>query len=338
MTDFDKSQDEKDERELAAALWCMRLHGDEAESLRLEFDTWLRADPRNLQAYNETEEVYLLGGPQTKPRKLEVWPNSPPMSRPGSMWAWSLPIVGIVIAAALLFFLLAAYPRPKPEAPAAIRETEVDQSRQDLTTQADGCYEELADGSHVRLAPYSRLQIRFSAEARQLTLLAGRGRFEVAHESRPFIVSAGGGKVTARGTIFDVRLSSARRVEVKLIQGNVDVELPHQQGAAKRSAPHRMKAGDLLSFETAAPVGQLSTLSLDADVPNRMTVGDLIAQANGAAGNVRISLADPTLAASSVSGQFQVHDAATVADRLATIFDLEVDRSQSGLLVLRRRL
>src|SRR3546814_6360827 len=68
----------------------------------------------------------------------------------------------------------------------------------------------LADGSVVELDEGSELSTDFNKSRRELKLERGRARFEVAHEGRPFIVLAGGGSVTARGTVFDVDRKSTR--------------------------------------------------------------------------------------------------------------------------------
>ncbi|MEI9850127.1 MAG: FecR domain-containing protein [Sphingomonas sp.] len=81
----------------------------------------------------------------------------------------------------------------------------------------------LDDGSVVTLDTGTRLEVAFTQGERRLRLLAGRARFEVAHDAgRPFIVAAGDGEVVATGTIFDVSLVGARP-RVRLIQGSVEV-------------------------------------------------------------------------------------------------------------------
>src|SRR3546814_15175781 len=74
-------------------------------------------------------------------------------------------------------------------------------------------------------------------------------RFDVAHETRPFVVLAGGGSVTARGTIFDVSLDRYERVTVRLLSGAVDVERPRPiKGTTGRKAVARLEPGETHSF------------------------------------------------------------------------------------------
>ncbi|MCB1394172.1 FecR family protein [Nitrobacter sp.] len=66
---------------------------------------------------------------------------------------------------------------------------------------------ELADGTTIQLNAFSAVSYRFTAETRTVTLLRGQAFFQVAKDAnRPFVVEANGGRTTALGTAFDVRL------------------------------------------------------------------------------------------------------------------------------------
>src|SRR3546814_15110866 len=63
----------------------------------------------------------------------------------------------------------------------------------------------LEDGSRVTLDTDTILHIAYSPTERGLKLERGRARFDVSYDaSRPFVVFAGGGSITAHGTVFDV--------------------------------------------------------------------------------------------------------------------------------------
>ncbi len=82
----------------------------------------------------------------------------------------------------------------------------------------------LPDGSQVELNSRSRLQVRYANDQRLVELEEGEALFSVEHDSaRPFVVSAGPGKVTVTGTRFDVR-RDARQTRVAVIQGRVKVQ------------------------------------------------------------------------------------------------------------------
>jgi transmembrane sensor len=79
----------------------------------------------------------------------------------------------------------------------------------------------LADGSRVMLDASSEVTVRYTADARQLALIRGQARFDVAHNPlRPFTVTADGHKVVATGTAFDVNLIGSE-LQVTLLRGHV---------------------------------------------------------------------------------------------------------------------
>jgi transmembrane sensor len=67
------------------------------------------------------------------------------------------------------------------------------------------------------------VKVRYSADARELTLTRGQARFDVAHDiARPFSVAARAHKVIATGTSFNVDLFGPTLL-VTLIEGHVVV-------------------------------------------------------------------------------------------------------------------
>ena len=81
----------------------------------------------------------------------------------------------------------------------------------------------LADGSQITLDSRSEVTVRYTADARTLTLVRGQARFDVAHDvTRPFTVTAEGHKVVATGTAFDVDLLGPKLL-VTLLNGHVVV-------------------------------------------------------------------------------------------------------------------
>jgi len=57
----------------------------------------------------------------------------------------------------------------------------------------------LADGSQITLDSSSEVMVRYSANARALTLVRGQARFDVTHDvERPFTVTANGRRSSLR--------------------------------------------------------------------------------------------------------------------------------------------
>ena len=204
----------------------------------------------------------------------------------------------------------------------------------------------LEDGSTARLASDSRLAIAFGKAQRLLILEKGSARFDVHHETRPFIVMAGGGSVTARGTMFDVDLTKTGQVEVRLIRGVIAVQLPHPR--PDRSAPvRRLVAGESIAFivpPSLSPLtpqiaaSQAAAGPIDDDLDARsftsVPVATLVAEANRSATRP-IRLADGAFCDERVSGRLRVDDTEKLARRLSGLFGWSVDTSDPKVIVLK---
>jgi transmembrane sensor len=160
------------------------------------------------------------------------------------------------------------------------------------------------------------------------------------------VVHAGGGSVTARGTVFDVGLTPDRRVVVRLIEGTVDVRQA-AVGAATKQSVRLLHAGQSLSFPAAragmAPDAitggsNAGSGAGQAEQPARnfdsIALADIVRLANR--GSPRpIRLADPATGRLRVSGTFRIDDSDVLATRIALLFGLVQDRRDPSAIVLR---
>ena len=100
----------------------------------------------------------------------------------------------------------------------------------------------LPDDSVVTLNTDTRLQVPFdqNSDVRRLILVRGQAHFAVEKDSRPFEVLAGGQRIVALGTAFDVRIDEDLGVLVTLVEGRVSVHEGRVRHAATVSpAPER---------------------------------------------------------------------------------------------------
>lgn len=334
------------------SLWFARMRGPDAETYRPQFEHWLSLGASHRDAYERAGEIFALGRFLASQREeIEAEAND---NEPGRhYWKWT------AIAASLLLALGAggwfANSELSGSAGGAPQVAQLDLH----TATERGLYDtvvggrrniRLADGSVVELDEGSELATDFSKSRRELRLERGRARFEVAHEGRPFIVLAGGGSVTARGTVFDVILGRDKRVTVRLLRGAVDVERPQgAKGGRGAAAVARLEPGEVLSFAAITPVvlpgitskAVVEPVVLKPDQPlireyERTPLSAVIAEANRDS-STSIRLADPGIGALRVSGRFRVDNADQVADRLAVLFDLDVERTKSDEITLRKR-
>jgi len=80
----------------------------------------------------------------------------------------------------------------------------------------------MSDGTHIQLNTNSIVEIAYTSSFRQLTLVQGEARFDVAKDkSRPFTVTSGEKSFTALGTIFNVQKSSDKDMELMVTEGRV---------------------------------------------------------------------------------------------------------------------
>ena len=86
----------------------------------------------------------------------------------------------------------------------------------------------------------------------------------------------------------------------------------------------------------ATPPGETPAAPATAQEYDGIRVAELIAAANLSASHP-IRLGDPTIGERRVSGRFRIDDAGLLAERVAAVFELTVDRSNPAEIVLRPR-
>lgn len=337
----DQAEEGDDALAREAAHWFARMRGPDADASRAEFETWLAQGAEHRAAYNDAAEVFALGKLLAEPGEpAPALPHAHPQPQPQRLRR--MPAVALAASVALVAGVggwVAWHPNRSAlsgqEAAAATTD-----HRRISTVAGERRVVRLADGSTVHLGDGTIIDIDIAARQRDLRLLQGKARFEVAHEPRPFIVHAGGGSVTARGTIFEVALTGTGKVDVRLLQGAVDVALPRPAPSAP-PAVRKLAAGEGVSFAAqpispepaATPAGAAPSPSTAARDFEATPVAELVALANR--GTRRpIRLEDASLAGQRVSGRFRIDDTELLARRLGALFGQDVDASHPGEIVL----
>lgn len=313
----------------AAGDWLARRQEPASPDVERAFAVWLDADPRHRIAYAQAERHWqdsslLADSDVGRTRKLVRAPFL--MRHSTHVAAASL---GVVVLLGIGGVGLLRYESPLElvsPAQAATYETALGEIR---TIS-------LADGSQLTLDTATRVRITFSASERKVSLERGRARFRVAPDGkRPFTVTIPGGTVVARSTLFDVSVESGSPV-VAVIEGRVD--LTSTSDAAFRPA-RTLAAGqtaDMVNADTPRPTLSTETqwvsgmLALDGG-----PLGEAVAAINRY-NRIQIRLAEPELARLSVAGAFQVRNPDAFARAVAATFGLGIDRSDPGVLLLRR--
>lgn len=329
-----------------AAAWFARMRGPDAEQSRAEFEKWLARGALHRGAYNRAAEVFAMGKLLAEDEQQDVTrPARAAGYEPRLVFAGITAGLLLVLTTSLIVFYASRPDRREPNALAANSLSAIAQAAE-FTTSNAGQSIRLADNSLVRLDRGTSLAVQFGTE-RRLLLERGSARFYVAHERRPFIVSAGGGYVVAHGTIFDVALGKSRKVTVGLIEGVVEVGAPSLANAPSSVRPkRRLRPGETMSFAAAEvpasaalrqdPAGSAVGPNTAASEPvdfRSVSLAELVRLANhGSSRPIRI--ADEETGRLRVSGTFRIDDTDVLAQRIAALFGLIIDRTNPAEIVL----
>ena len=275
-------------REMAS--WWLNEHrsGDMTPDDVRAFEAWLAADPANRAAYEQLERLWgALSAASDDPQIMAAHEADRRRFSAGVRLRWgalAASVIALVAAASALSVggvlprdvadsAASAVTRPFSQAPAEFQ-TSVGQ-RTTVT---------LPDHSVVTLDTDTILRVHDKPGERLVSLERGRAFFKVAHDpSRPFIVQAGGHRVRAVGTEFDVRVGP-RDFEVTLIEGRVKVETPSLFRATATTA--QLVPGQRLEIDGARP--QLMQVDLKTETTwhdgrltfTRDSLADAVAEMN----------------------------------------------------------
>ncbi|WP_070156560.1 FecR family protein [Sphingobium phenoxybenzoativorans] len=326
-----------------ASTWFARMRGPDADLYQTEFDAWRKRGALHMAAYNRIAEVFNLG------KRLADEPSSDLADdKRASNFLAPASLLVAIVAAVLVWWgwiaIMPADPKNLPENSAklasngAVAGATLD--KQFSTHLGEIRTFTLSDGSKLTLDTDSLVTTAYDSHARRLRLERGRARFEVFHEHRSFVVLAGAATVTARGTIFDVWLNKTENVMVHLLRGKVDVSAntiqtkgfpytlqlrPGQSATVRSGGPHM-----LAMMQTVHTISDWPTGLVDFNDTKLLDVVEMVNHH----GSIKLVIGTPHIANLKVSGTFRINDPILSAQRLAEIFDLKLDRSIPGEILL----
>jgi transmembrane sensor len=189
-----------------AAGWLLKNRsGEQSVQQTRAFEEWLARSPDNRTAYEAAER--LMGEART------AILNDPALR---SFKVKPRPTVTKVVTIAILSMALAGGAFVYSDGPMRLQADALSGTGEMPTVQ-------LADGSIMQLNASSAVVYQFTEQTRTVTLLRGQAFFQVAQDAnRPFVVEALGGRTTALGTAFDVRLDE-HTTEVTVTEHAVSV-------------------------------------------------------------------------------------------------------------------
>jgi transmembrane sensor len=196
----------------------------------------------------------------------------------------------------------------------------------------------LADGSKIELNTDTRLRATLAQEQRTVWLDKGEAYFEVAKDpSRPFVVYAGGRKVTVLGTKFSVR-RDGDRVLVAVAEGRVRVD-PLRPAAA--IPPAVVTGGDVvIADQIATLVTPKSAARVESELAwrrgllmfDKSTLGDAVDEINRY-NRKKLVLDDADAAAIRITGSFEAENVEAFARLLREAFGLNVEENAEEIRI-----
>jgi transmembrane sensor len=336
--------------EARAAAWMAQRDEGLTPSERREFKRWQESDPRHGAAVARLGSTWsLLHGAHELRPEIVARPDrdllAPPRRSP-PRFVW--PALAAAAAIAVLVTSVALWSLERDRMLSTLRVT-----TQQYTTPAGG-YERvtLADGSIVELNASTELNVSYTPTDRRVRLARGEAHFTVAkNKHRPFWVEAGGMKVRAVGTAFNVRLGQTQ-VEVLVTEGRVRVD--HAAAAStlipavNRGAAAELGAGEraeiLISGHEAASIQRLSEENMRRVLAWRYgprldftntPLAQVVDQFNRR-NHVQLELGDTALGTEPVGGSFQAENVEAFVQLLTTERDIVAERVGADRIVLRK--
>jgi len=216
----------------------------------------------------------------------------------------------------------------------------------------------LSDGSHIQLNTNSVVEIAYTSSFRQLTLVQGEARFDVAKDkSRPFTVISGEKSFTALGTIFNVQKSDDQSMELMVTEGRVLITKANEALELIKqtllTANENTKQSDLpgilvISGEKAiiadrieTPVEKISLDQVQRDLAWQQGMlifdGEPLSKALIEVSRYtssRFKILDPKMANIKVSGYFKANDIDGLLASLNSNFNIHYSKSTNNTILL----
>lgn len=335
-----------------AAYWMTMLGSDRCTpAQRRSFAHWLDDRPENRDAFDHLAAVVdavelVAEDPMIRAARHEALGHG----LPKPFWhrhRGGLSAVAMGIAATLVVAFAQWGPSPfgatsKPEVYSATAGDGLD-SVLLATNIGEQLTRTLADGSTIEVNTDSEIRVELSDNQRSIYLLRGQAMFDVAHDaSRPFVVFAGSRRVTALGTLFEVRMDNAS-TQVTLLEGKVrveDITLTDDVSGGQPAAIVELNPGERF----ASADGAMTTVPasvIESDLSWRegrhifydAKISDIVTELNRYTTR-KIKLMDPSIGELEASANFKLGSTLSLAATLEANFGLTVQNDQKSELIL----
>ncbi|WP_447728277.1 FecR family protein [Sphingomonas koreensis] len=244
----------------AAVYWVLQHdRADLTPAEQASFDAWLAASEAHARAFQKANGVWDVFDEADADPHLNALRQAALATKPARR-RW-IPAVGAGVAASLTAAALLLPgqlglidgPARAPSGEIASTTGVQPAGMRFATAKGERRVIRLPDGTRVTLNTDTAVALAYTPGSRLVRLTRGQALFEVAKDaSRPFTVEAAGRRVTALGTIFEVRLDPGR-MKVVLVEGRVVVDRASAASEPLDPAPTLLKPGQALVAELGVP-------------------------------------------------------------------------------------
>lgn len=331
-------------RDAEAAMWCLTLADNELTAAdQREFDAWMSMDG-NSAVFEEALRVWRAADQAADlPEVISVrtdaldryrransrrWTRRAPEN-----WRW----VGAIAAVFALVVVGVSLLNPP------VRNYKTGVGERQVAV--------LADGTRLSLDADTVVRVRLRDKSRDLTLVQGRAKFDVARDPwRPFSVTAGDKVVVATGTSFSVEILR-NEARVLLYEGHVAVlDKVESKPSTRTAAPGRAGAG---GYTALLPGGELATTIGEPMRLPRIQPSDPVRSLTWEGGQLnfddellpsavervnrysdrKVRLGDPSLNRLRVNGVFEAGDIESFVEAITVFNNIRVDEGDDGVTI-----
>ncbi len=317
-----------------ARAWFMLISSGEATDADIaDFENWQQADEAHTQAYGRISLMWnqfdVVEASEAGARVRASVEQPTFWQKLKELFVIRSPVLTFAVAASLLITVTGGYLFYNGRAPEVSPYTTAIAEVREIT---------LADGSLITLGARSSIEVRRSAEARDIILKAGQAFFEVAPDTdKPFHVQAGAADVHVLGTRFDVHMRP-EDVTIAVLDGRVRVS----SAQAENDAEAKVLTSGQAILATATGLGETQVgTGVKAGgwrtgrlVYKGTILKNVIADANRYH-TKEIIITDPVLANTQITTSFDVQQVSEFLETLPLMFSLKlVDKADVDQILI----
>lgn len=316
-----------------ARAWLVKLHGEDAATLRPEFEAWRDAAPENRQAWERAHGQWHSAAALKQSARFGTGHTVARQKMSLSAMKWPGALTAAVLLAVGTGALMTTMPNGSTVSSARAAE-------RFATARGEIRTFEIANGAAATLDTASRLDVLASGGEQHIRVVSGRARIRSFGTGLPIRIEAGGATIVATNAELDISIGPGGKLQIFLLRGAARFE-----GNWARHTTAEIPIGKPMYFSDRGELqlGLGTDQSVATDWPagwaeyDSVSLGKLVGEANRYAA-LPISIDDPAIARLELSGRFQVSETTRFAGRIAELFDLELQQRSDGIHLSRKKI